>query len=879
MNKLLPAHRDINDSEPETAPLASPLRFSETRAYLIGVADYTAPHWKLKTPVNDVHAIGAFLSNHCNFHTEIIENPGKKKIEALLSHIAAEGCGEDTPVLIYFAGHGTADESREGIKGYLIPADAEPGNRDTYIDMADVAAALASMPCRHLLLVLDCCFGGSFRWAEKTNNLTLGVNDHAFRLTKSHYDYFTQKRAIQVLTSCAPNQKALDFIRIGDHEGTNSPFATLFLSGLVHADVNQDKIITVAELYNYLQDTLSKGAFHKNAVMNQNVGLFPMNGHENGEFLFCECGFEPQNLQSAGQENPFRGLNSYEAGDAGLFFGRKKATEELREKILSLNTPLLVVSGASGTGKSSLVKAGLLPAITQRPEGIPIIKPGRHPYKELEPHRHQPVLVLDQFEQIVTQADEQEVPAFWQLLEERIADGHITIVTVRIDFEGQLKMPATIRGHWDQGLYRVPPFSAAQLREIIVTPTHRYGYFIEPASLVDTIIHEVVHYPGSMPLLSFTMRQLVEHCDKNDVYRRISAASYERLGGVIGSLQQSADAVYASFSEEQKTAMKAIMLRMVALAGGETAGKRVLRTSLDFGDAVFDVCMQQVISVLENEHRLLHSGTDGNGDRYLEPAHDALVRSWNKVQEWIKELGRENLLVCDQLAEAAYERQRKVNAALWSDDPRTEICHQLHQAGKFRFTQQEVQFLEAGEHLRRRRMEELQNERDRAVASEKVAQDEKQKAERAAQESVRQEMLAKKSEKKAIQRRNIARAVAAIAAVLALIAYLFKHAADDQRARADEEKIIAQRNLHTAIQNRIEGEAVKVEQGLIDVEIFLQAGKDSLAVNKLRFLEEVLLNVRRDFSKNLSSIDTSGAYRRAWESIQHKKKEMPSIAN
>jgi uncharacterized caspase-like protein len=134
----------------------------------------------LHTPVNDVRQTGQFLRDHCNFQTEVVENPGKKKIEALLEHIAAEGCREDTPVLIYFAGHGTADESKDGIKGYLIPADAEPGNRETYIEMEDVAAALEKMPCRHLLLVLDCCFGGSFRWAEKSDRATLAATDTAY---------------------------------------------------------------------------------------------------------------------------------------------------------------------------------------------------------------------------------------------------------------------------------------------------------------------------------------------------------------------------------------------------------------------------------------------------------------------------------------------------------------------------------------------------------------------------------------------------------------------------------------------------------------------------------------------------------------------------
>jgi hypothetical protein len=370
------------------------------------------------------------------------------------------------------------------------------------------------------------------------------------------------------------------------------------------------------------------------------------------------------------------------------------------------------------------------------------------------------------------------------------------------------------------------------------------------------------------------MRQLVDHAGKHDGYRRISQQTYEAMGGVIGSLQKSADAVYADFDEAQKAAMQNIMLRMVALAGGETAGKRVMRSALDFGNSETNRYMQQVINALENDHRLLHSGTDSNGDRYLEPAHDALVRSWSKVQEWVKAVGRENLLVCEQLTEAVNEKLKKENAALWSDDPRTEICNQLYDSKKYVFTTRETQFLKASEQLRLKRIQELQDERDKALASEKVAQDERQKAEAAAREAIMQQQMARTSERKAVQRRNIAVIGFVLACTLVFVSGYFSKRMKDERERADKEKELAQKHLSTAIENRIKGEATKVDQGLIDAEIFLYAAKDSLALNKVKFLKKELKNIKHDFPNDSSKIDTFALFRKAWNDVLQKEEEL-----
>lgn len=244
-------------------------------------------------------------------------------------------------------------------------------------------------------------------------------------------------------------------------------------------------------------------------------------------------------------------------------------------------------------------------------------------------------------------------------------EGKKLVVTVRIDFEKQLDVPKEWLIEWQEGRYLVPPFNAEELREIIITPALRVGRFIEPISLVDEIIDEVIHYPGSLPLLSFTMQQLFEKCKEN-LYRNISKEDYDDLGGVIGALQSSANKVYDSLSLSEQNTMRNLMLRMVSFSGGETAGKRVLKTELEYDLSVKNAQNAKIRKILEKE-RLIRAGKDSYNQEFYEPSHDALVRTWKRMQDWIKEFTAENLLLHARLGSAVtdYERNQQDRKYLW----------------------------------------------------------------------------------------------------------------------------------------------------------------------------------------------------------------------
>lgn len=656
-------------------------------AFLVGISQYQfiTP---LTTPESDVTALATLLSEDFGYRTVIRLQQDAAAMRAFFSaenltrHIREQlgNATNDSSVMVYFAGHGYAEESESGVNGYLIPADGRRGDRHSWFDMTELLTALDELPCRHLLLVLDCCFGGSVRWASRYRDVMFAGE----KFFKSHYNYYTSRRSWQALTSTAPNQSALDLIGHGEKQG-HSPFAYCLLEALKgQADTNKDKVITTAELYAWLQNRVTIITTELGNV--QNVGLFPLEKHDQGEYLFLLDGFDPKQLTESDMSNPYRGLESYNSDNRNLFFGRSDAITELQN--LVQDQPLVIVVGASGTGKSSLVKAGIVPRLQKV---VKIITPGRKPIEELHQAGEFEVLVIDQFEHLVTQAEHGEAELFLQEMAELLKAGKRIILTVRIDYENQLPILDSLKDPWKTGRYLVPTFSAEELREVIITPALRVGRFIEPPGLVDKIVSEVIHFPGSLPLLSFTMRELFEKSKKRvGAWYSIQEADYDALGGVIGALQNRADSVFEDplgltpFSQDLQTnkksslqtdqrSMRNLLLRMVSLTGGETSGQRVIKEELKFEDPQETLRTNDIVSRLLNE-RLLRSDTDSEGKDFIEPAHDALVRTWKKMQQWISEFKEENILLADKLRIAVRDYELNLNSKdyLWYETPNLE---------------------------------------------------------------------------------------------------------------------------------------------------------------------------------------------------------------
>ena len=330
----------------------------------------------------------------------------------------------DDRVVFYFAGHGIAADGDDGPAGYLVPADADPTDLKTLVPMAELQAALQALPCRHLLLILDCCFSGAFQWASRMRAIGSLMPK---RIYKERFDRFVVDRAWQVITSAAYDQKAMDVLQgraTGDRGlaetpagEAHSPFALALFDALAgDADFRTgregDGVITATEVYAYVRDRVEPETLDAGQGKRQTPGFFPLRKHDKGEFVFLHPKHR-LNLPPIPTRSPYKGLQSFDESDRSLFYGRDRAIRELQARCDAVR--LLVVSGASGTGKSSVVKAGLLPLLREAGHRIlPVIRPGLHPLAALEEAltadgaagASKAVLLIDQFEELITRCND-----------------------------------------------------------------------------------------------------------------------------------------------------------------------------------------------------------------------------------------------------------------------------------------------------------------------------------------------------------------------------------------------------------------------------------------------------------------------------------------
>jgi WD40 repeat protein/DNA-binding SARP family transcriptional activator len=334
---------------------------------------------------------------------------------------------------------------------------------------------------------------------------------------------------------------------------------------------------------------------------------------------------------------PFLGLATFDADHAEYFFGRERLVAELVARLVG--SPLLAVVGPSGSGKSSAVRAGLLPALASGvlpgserwPQGL--MRPGAHPSAALE--RTLPegaaraVLVVDQFEEVFTVCrDEQEradfLDALVALAEDR--DGRVqVVVAMRADFYGHCASYDRLARLVGANQVLVGPMRHDELRRAIVEPARRVGLRVEP-SLTDSLIADVLDEPGGLPLLSAA---LLEQWGERDG-RVMRKAGYERTGGVRGAVGRLGERTYTRLSEPERNAARRVLLRL-AYAGDDDATFVRRRVSLDELDPGRDSHTAAALDTLVDS-RLVTADEDT-----FEVAHEALLREWPRLRAWLEE--------------------------------------------------------------------------------------------------------------------------------------------------------------------------------------------------------------------------------------------------
>jgi class 3 adenylate cyclase/WD40 repeat protein len=335
---------------------------------------------------------------------------------------------------------------------------------------------------------------------------------------------------------------------------------------------------------------------------------------------------------------PFKGLASFDVDDAGVFFGRERLVAEMVARLTG--APLMGVVGPSGSGKSSVLRAGLLAALAagvlpgSERWAVALLRPGEHPIVALEDAtaeavpRGRLVIAVDQFEEAFTVChDASERGAFVDALVASARDPRrraMVLVAVRADFYGRCTAYPELARLLGANHVLVGPMQPDELRRAIELPARRAGLDVEP-ELVDALVADVADEPGALPLLSSALLELWQRRDG----RRLRHATYERTGGVRGAIARLAEEAFSELDPRQQRIARSLLLRLAGEgAGGAVVRRRVALTELE-GQSDQDVWA--VLEVLSDRRLLTMSATT------VEVAHEALLREWPRLRGWLED--------------------------------------------------------------------------------------------------------------------------------------------------------------------------------------------------------------------------------------------------
>ena len=313
---------------------------------------------------------------------------------------------------------------------------------------------------------------------------------------------------------------------------------------------------------------------------------------------------------------PYMGLNAFSTEDDKYFYGREILNQQLIYQ--TKNAPFIAVVGASGSGKSSLIQAGLIPALRQGKQIpnsekwlIKTLRPGKNPlqainnyqlsinnyYQEdkksppLSPENFvywlrtlpQPmlVLVIDQFEELFTLASIEENKKFLEIVISGVkyaSDRFKLIITLRADFiTSCLEIPDLTKLLQNSSLLVPPQLNEDDYRRVIIKPAEQVGLKVEP-ELVEVLLRDLDNSVGDLPLLEFVLEKLWQHRQQGELTLKIYQ---EKLGGIKGALERSCQAIYQSLSPESQACAKWIFLSLTQLGEGtEDTRRRVLKSEL-----------------------------------------------------------------------------------------------------------------------------------------------------------------------------------------------------------------------------------------------------------------------------------------------------------
>lgn len=366
--------------------------------------------------------------------------------------------------------------------------------------------------------------------------------------------------------------------------------------------------------------------------------------------------------------NPFKGLRPFGEEDAADFFGRASLEEDVLEALRG-GARLVALVGQSGSGKSSVVAAGVLPRLRAGavPESerwvIAPMVPGPDPFQEVEaavarsarrpeglgplldptgesgtgslrlmPERGRVLLVIDQFEEVFTLTPEPRRSRFLEALARAVAepDGLSVLLTLRADFYGSPLQHPEFAQVFAPAVTNVLPMTESELGEAVRGPAERVGIEVEPA-LAAELIADTARQPGALPLLQYALTELFEQ--RNGP--ALSLADYRAIGGLRGALSRRAEDLYERLPPLERDVAIQVFLRLVRLGRDTKDSRRRVPVSELTGMDLDPVAMSSVLETFGRYRLLSFDRDEATYEAIVEVAHEALLWEWDRLAGWI----------------------------------------------------------------------------------------------------------------------------------------------------------------------------------------------------------------------------------------------------
>ncbi|NDJ62327.1 MAG: protein kinase, partial [Chloroflexi bacterium] len=449
--------------------------------------------------------------------------------------------------------------------------------------------------------------------------------------------------------------------------------------------------------------------------------------------------------------NPYKGLRAFQEVDAANFYGRELLTDQLVKRLgeRAELARFLAVVGPSGSGKSSVIKAGVIPAL--RMGGLPNSEhwfyvemvPGNHPFQELtaallsvavdppenlhERLREHPRGLVDSLPEILPPDDKTELFLFIDQFEEtftlvedeeesrRFLD---SLYIAMLDPDSRLRLVLTLRAdfydrpllypHMSELLRKrtevVVPLTPDELERAIVAPAHQIGIVPEPGLVAD-IIADVNEQPGALPLLQYLLSELFERRSGN----LLTLATYRDIGGVRGALASRAEQIFSGLTFDQQEATRQLFLRLITLGEGTEDTRR--RTLLDELTSVAEdrLTIDSVIDILGKSRLLTFDRDPITRGPTVEVTHEAILREWVRLRTWL-DASREDVRMQRSLAALTAEwLEAQRDSSFLLRGARLFQFEKWADATDLALTRQESEFLKASVNERRlRETQEIQ---------------------------------------------------------------------------------------------------------------------------------------------------------------------------